>query len=228
LYPPKRIERRLVESLRLAHGALDVKRTDVLPLLLEQGDEEVDSQHGVGDDLVLVHVNVTDSDGETKNLLKLELDGGPNIDDLSGKVLGVGDTGWEFSSLGKTWTEQTWDLLDQSLGSHEGVVFLSELLDQFLVLVELLQVIDGHVLELDLLGTIDIESIGKNADGHTRTGNVGKLDGTRETLVTLRVVVLETDLELDGLDEVTLLTDSGSLSLEGRLVENGLDHGSHA
>jgi hypothetical protein len=43
----------------------------------------------------------------------------------------------------------------------------------------LLQVIDGHVLELDLLGTIDIESIGKNADGHTRTGNVGKLDGTR-------------------------------------------------
>jgi hypothetical protein len=85
--------------LRLAHGALDVKRTDVLPLLrkgkkernpkstsvfpvcntspppsqnqthlLEQGDEEVDSQHGVGDDLVLVHVNVTDSDGETKNL----------------------------------------------------------------------------------------------------------------------------------------------------------------
>lgn len=51
---------------------------------------------------------------------------------------------------------------------------------------------------------------------------------THETLVTLRVVVLETDLELDGLDEVTLLTDSGSLSLEGRLVEDGLDHGSHA
>ncbi len=51
---------------------------------------------------------------------------------------------------------------------------------------------------------------------------------THETLVTLRVVVLETDLELDSLDEVTLLTDSGSLSLEGRLVEDGLDHGSHA
>ena len=31
------------------------------------------------------------------------------------------------------------------------------------------------------------------------------LDSARETLVTLGVVVLETNLELDGLDEVTLL-----------------------
>lgn len=35
------------------------------------------------------------------------------------------------------------------------------------------------------------------------------LDCTRETLVTLRVVVLEADLELDGLDEVTLLLAVG-------------------
>ena len=35
------------------------------------------------------------------------------------------------------------------------------------------------------------------------------LDGTRETLVALGVVVLETDLELDGLDEVALLLAVG-------------------
>lgn len=35
------------------------------------------------------------------------------------------------------------------------------------------------------------------------------LDGTRETLVALGVVVLETDLELDGLDEVSLLLAVG-------------------
>jgi hypothetical protein len=39
----------------------------------------------------------------------------------------------------------------------------------------------------------------------TRTGNGGELDGSRETLVTLGVVVLEADLELDGLEEVPLL-----------------------
>ena len=37
------------------------------------------------------------------------------------------------------------------------------------------------------------------------SGMVNALDGARETLVALGVVVLETDLELDGLDEVALL-----------------------
>jgi len=89
---------------------------------------------------------------------------------------------------------------------------------------------------------------------------VGKLDGTRlqnedygsgqsrfplgddallagqtyETLVPLGVVVLQSDLELNGLDKVPLLSDSGTivvlggLSLEGRLQEQSLDGGSHA
>lgn len=57
---------------------------------------------------------------------------------------------------------------------------------------------------------------------------------THETLVPLGVVVLQADLELDGLDEVPLLSDGGailvllSLSLEGRLLKQSLDGGSHA
>ena len=47
------------------------------------------------------------------------------------------------------------------------------------------------------------------------------LDGTRETLVALGVVVLETDLELDGLDEVALLLAVG-------LGEELLDRAPHA
>jgi len=39
----------------------------------------------------------------------------------------------------------------------------------------------------------------------TRTGKGRELDGSGETLVTLGVVVLEADLELDGLEEVPLL-----------------------
>lgn len=72
----------------------------------------------------------------------------------------------------------------------------------------LLQVINRHVLELDLLGPIDVCGICENADGHTGTGDMGELDGSRETLVSLGIVVLETDLELDGLDEVALLLGS--------------------
>jgi hypothetical protein len=76
-------------------------------LLLEQRDQEVDGQHDVLDNLVLLHVDVSDGDTETKNLLKLELDGGSDFVDLSGKVLGVGDRGREFTGLGKTGTEET-------------------------------------------------------------------------------------------------------------------------
>jgi hypothetical protein len=86
----------------------------------------------------------------------------------------------------------------------------------------LLEIIDRHVLEINLLCTIDISGIGKNADGHARTGNVRKprmadrqhvaqkriigvlLHGARETLVTLWVVVLETNLQFDGLYKVSL------------------------
>ena len=35
--------KRLVETDRLAHGGLNVERLDVLPVLLEQRDEEVDA-----------------------------------------------------------------------------------------------------------------------------------------------------------------------------------------
>ena len=45
----------------------------------------------------------------------------------------------------------------------------------------------------------------------TGTGDGGELDGSRETLVTLGVVVLEADLELDGLEEVALLLLVGVL-----------------
>lgn len=42
-------------------------------------------------------------------------------------------------------------------------------------------------------------------DGHARARDGWQLDGTGETLVTLRVIVLEADLEFDGLEEVSLL-----------------------
>lgn len=58
-------------------------------------------------------------------------------------------------------------------------------------------------------------------DGHVGAGDLGELDGTRETLVTLGVVVLEADLELDGLEEVALL-------LIERVVEELLHVGAHS
>ena len=80
-------------------------------------------------------------------------------------------------TLGQTGTKQTGDLFDEGLRGQERVVLLSQLLDELLVLVELLQVINRHVLEVDLLGTVDVGGIGENADGHARAGNVGEPGG---------------------------------------------------
>ena len=129
----------------------------------------------------------------------------------------MGDWGWELSGFGKTRTQQTRNLLDERVGGDEGVILASQLLDQLLVLVELLQVIGGHGVDTTVLGSVDIVLVTENAgyplvllsslarfvgnipDGHVWARDNWELDGARETLVTLRVIVLQADLELDGL-----------------------------
>ena len=60
----------------------------------------------------------------------------------------------------------------------------------------------------------------EHADPHLGARDVGQLDGAAETLVLLRVVVLEADLELDGLGVLPVLLlgirhDLGDGLLEG-------------
>jgi len=196
---------RLVQTDGLVHRGLDEQGLDVLPVLLEQRDQEVDGHHDVGKELILSHLNVTNSDTQAENLLKLELDGGTDLVGLLTDVIGVGDGGGELTGLVKTGSEKTGNLLDQNLGGEESIVLLGELLDLLLVLVELLQVINRLELHTDLLGLIAVKGITENANRHLGAGDVGETNGARETLVTLGIVVLKTNLELDGLDEVTLL-----------------------
>ena len=87
----------LVEALGRRHGSLDGKATNVLPALLEQGDEVVDGQHDVGNQLLRLHADVSDGDTHAQNLLQLELDGRLDLVDLAGKVVGVRDGGGELA-----------------------------------------------------------------------------------------------------------------------------------
>jgi hypothetical protein len=58
-------------------------------------------------------------------------------------------------------------------------------------------------------------------DAHVGAGDRGQLDGAAETLITLGIIVLEADLEFDGLEEVSLL------GVEG-VIEELLDLGTHS
>jgi hypothetical protein len=52
---------------------------------------------------------------------------------------------------------------------------------------------------------LSVIGLGVVPDGHVRPRHLWQLNGTRETLVTLRIIILEADLEFDGLEEVSLL-----------------------
>ena len=183
----------LVDALGGRHGSLDGQATNVLPALLQQRDEVVDGQHDVGDQLIRGHADVADSDTHAQNLLQLELDGRLDLGDLAAEVVGVRDGGGELAgcrrlervcqwmgdywrtkhTLGQTRTQQTGDLLDQGVGGDEGIVLASQLLDELLVLVELLQVVGAHGINTAVLGTIDIKLVTQNADAHVRAGDRG-------------------------------------------------------
>ncbi len=109
------------------------------------------------------------------------------------------------ADLVETRAQDTGDLLDDAVGGNEGSVLLGELLDQLLVLVELLQVVDGHGIHLGLGSIINVLGVTEHADVHAGAGGVRQANGTAETLVALRVVLLETNLKLDSLDKLPLL-----------------------
>lgn len=58
-------------------------------------------------------------------------------------------------------------------------------------------------------------------DAHSWAGDNWETDGSRETLVTLRIIILEADLEFDGFEEVSLLGFE-------RVLEETLDVGTHS
>ena len=188
------------------HGGLDVNLSDVLPLFLEEGSQEVGSKLNVYDDLILVHANISDSDVEAHDLLHLKLNGGLDFVDLFLHIITTGEKGREFSSLGKTWSKKTRDLLDHVIGSKEEIVLLGELLNQLLVLVQLLQVLNTHMIHSNTISLFAMDRISKHAALEIWARDSRQSESAGETLVADRVVVLQRDLNLDGLSEVTLLS----------------------
>lgn len=88
----------LVETLGRRHRSLDRQASHVLPALLQERDKVVDGQHDVRDQLILSHVDVSDSNTHTQDLLQLELDGRLDFVDLGAQIFIVGDWGGELAS----------------------------------------------------------------------------------------------------------------------------------
>ena len=100
-----------VEPLDRSHGGLDVQGLHVLPVLLQQRDEEVHGEMDVLDELLLRHPDIADRHGQAEDLLHLELDGGLQVGYLSLQVVAVGHQGGELASLAVTNIRKVWMLL---------------------------------------------------------------------------------------------------------------------
>lgn len=69
----------------------------------------------------------------------------------------------EILTPGETGSQDTGNLLDQGIRSNKSIVLAGELLDELLVLVELLQVVDGSRLQSQVLGTVEIVLVTNDA-----------------------------------------------------------------
>ena len=85
----------------------------------------------------------------------------------------------------------------------EGV--RTKLLDKLLVTLELVEGVHVAGVDLEGGGLVAVKHVSENAELHAGLADLGEADGTRKTLVLGDIVVLKSNLELDSLDESSLL-----------------------
>mmetsp|Transcript_74119 Transcript_74119/g.103035 ORF Transcript_74119/g.103035 Transcript_74119/m.103035 type:complete len:236 (+) Transcript_74119:341-1048(+) len=194
-----------VDSDGFTHRGLDVEGSNILPSLLQEGNQEVDRHVDVLSELLLRKSESSDGGTHAKDLLQLELDGGLQFLNLLSGGFVLSQSSGEFTDLRQSVTEQLGDLLHEGFGSNKHVIRLGPLLDELLVLVELLQTINIDAADLALLGLLAMGSGTDQTNSSVGGGDIGESDGAVESLILFGIVVSNTDLELNSLGEFSLL-----------------------
>jgi len=197
--------RSLVNSMGFSHSSLDIKGFDVLPILLEERNEEVDGHGDIDNQLIFRMSNVSNGHSDAKYFLQLKLHRAFHIRHFRFHILVGSEKGWEFASFVQTWSQDSRNLTKNRLACQKSIVFLGKFLDEFFVLVEFLEGLNVFEFDTDLGGLVIVDLVSKNAEIKSRLAFNRKLDGTAETFVFLWIVVFQSDLEFDGLHESFLV-----------------------
>lgn len=206
-----------VDTLRSAHGGLDGHALHLLPVLGEERHGVVEGEGDVSLNVSRGHVDVGDGNSHTQGLLglELELDGGTSFKDLLRNVIGRVQNGRELTRLVETRAYQTRNLTNQTGGGQESRVALSQLLDELLVLLQEGKVLLGHGRHVELLGFVTMLHITNDGNDELLTRDMREDNNTGKTLFLVSIVVLQGNLEFDGLGEFALLV--------GRTLKNSGD-----
>ena len=180
-----------------------MKGFNVLPSFLGQRNQEVGGHIHILTDVILRHGNSGDGGTHAQDLLQLEADSLSQFLDLVGGGFTFSHHDGELTDLDESVTQQFGDLFHQGFGSDQHVIRLGPFLDEFLVFVELFKTVFINAGDSVLLGSHAMSSGTENGDTEAGLGGLREFDGTNETFIFFGVVVAETNLEFDGLDELT-------------------------
>lgn len=99
-----------------------MERTDILPALLQQGDQKVDRKDDVSANFIRRHADVTASNTHAQHLLELELYSGLDFGNLVSEVVRVSDGGGELVNLVQNGTNNLGELLDKRICGQKSVI----------------------------------------------------------------------------------------------------------
>ena len=175
-----------------------------MPSFFQERGEEIKRHHNVLLELLVAHLDVADSGGHASNFLELELDGGTSISDLLDERFLVGDHGGESIDSVQDGSDDSRHLLEDSVRSKQESVLFGPPLDEFLILVESLELIERLNINVKLVfgGLFSVLGISNQTDLERGSGHVGESHRSDETLILLRVVILKTNLQFDSFTEL--------------------------
>merc|ERR1719480_96059 len=157
---------------------------------------KVDGQLNVTTELILGHSHVANSKVQAQHFLHLVLDGASNFIDVVQGIVSGRDTSGELAFSVET-RQKTRNTLDQSIGSHEGVVFVRDFLEFGFFLLQRLELVlceERESVITGLLHHFDVLGVGNHTYLHAGLRWKREPVGATKTLVLAWIKIFNGDL----------------------------------
>ena len=147
-----------------AHGSLNVEGSNVLPSLLCQGDQEVNTHSDVLSELFFSLFHISDSSSQARGFLGLEFNGVLDFSDFVDELFSFSHGDGELSELDEDITQKLGGLLSNGVRCQENIIFLCPFFNFGLILVESLKSINVNVWDFLSSSFFNMDSIGEDTD----------------------------------------------------------------
>mmetsp|Transcript_100891 Transcript_100891/g.314523 ORF Transcript_100891/g.314523 Transcript_100891/m.314523 type:complete len:234 (+) Transcript_100891:151-852(+) len=197
---------------------------DVVPILLQQGDKEIDGHQQITPQLFGAHADIPYRGTKAKDLLQLPFHLTLRFSHLCSQVVRRMDNAGKLAGPARARTKDTRYLRNQGLRCQKAVVRFLESPHELLVPVQLLEIVHAPEWDACTLRLLAMDRVPDDADGQARARCERKGDSAAEAPVARNIVVPEPNLQVHGLEEPPrlgprALQDRGDAAIEVRHAE---------